>query len=80
MTTEEILESFFETETYTLDKSRVKTELRPERLRGEVLSEDIKVKNKVIVEAGKRVTARHVKLLQESKLGYLPISDEYLYG
>ena len=29
MTTEEILQSFFETETYTLDKSRIKTELRP---------------------------------------------------
>ncbi len=76
MTTEEILQSFFETETYTLDKSRVKTELRPERLRGEVLSEDIKVKNKVIVEAGKRVTARHVKLLREIDEAVLSLLSE----
>ena len=80
MTTEEILQSFFETETYTLDKSRVKTELRPERLRGEVLSEDIKVKNKVIVEAGKRVTARHVKLLRDSGEKEISFSNEYLLG
>ena len=80
MNTEEILQSFFETETYTLDKSRVKTELRPERLRGEVLSEDIKVKNKVIVEAGKRVTARHVKLLRDSGEKEISFSNEYLLG
>ena len=80
MTTEEILQSFFESETYTLDKSRVKTELRPERLRGEVLSEDIKVKNKVIVEAGKRVTARHVKLLRDSGEKEISFSNEYLLG
>ena len=80
MTTEEILQSFFETETYILDKSRVKTELRPERLRGEVLSEDIKVKNKVIVEAGKRVTARHVKLLRDSGEKEISFSNEYLLG
>ena len=80
MTTEEILQSFFETETYTLDKSRVKTELKPERLRGEVLSEDIKVKNKVIVEAGKRVTARHVKLLRDSGEKEISFSNEYLLG
>ena len=80
MTTEEILQSFFETETYTLDKSRIKTELRPERLRGEVLSEEIKVKNKVIVEAGKRVTARHVKLLRDSGEKEIYFSNEYLLG
>ena len=80
MTTEEILQSFFETETYTLDKSRVKTELRPERLRGEVLSEDIKVKSKVIVQAGKRVTARHVKLLRDSGEKEISFSSEYLLG
>ena len=80
MTTEEILQSFFETETYTLDKSRIKTELRPERLRGEVLSEEIKVKNKVIVEAGKRVTARHVKLLRDSGEKEISFSNEYLLG
>ena len=80
MTTEEILQSFFETETYTLDKSRIKTELRPERLRGEVLNEEIKIKNKVIVEAGKRVTARHVKLLRDSGEKEISFSNEYLLG
>ncbi len=54
MGTEEILSEFYEEELFTLDKDSVKVELVPERLRGETLPVDIKVKSKVYVEAGKR--------------------------
>ena len=42
-------------------------ELVPERLRGETLNFDLVVGGKVIVEAGKRITARHVKQLEQAK-------------
>ena len=52
MGTEEILSEFYEEDLFTLDKQTVKLALIPERLRGETLSVDIKVKSKVYVEAG----------------------------
>ena len=34
----------------------------------------------MIVEAGKRITARHVRELQKAKLEELKVADEYLIG
>ena len=39
-------------------------ELVPQRLRGETASFEIKVGDKVIVEEGRRITARHVRELE----------------
>jgi DNA-directed RNA polymerase subunit beta len=80
MGTEEILSEFYEEELFTLDKDSVKVELVPERLRGETLPVDIKVKSKVYVEAGKRITARHIKELTNSKASQISLSDEFLLG
>ena len=80
MGTEEILSEFYEDELFTLDKDAVKVELVPERLRGETLPVDIKVKSKVYVEAGKRITARHIKELTNSKASQISLSDEFLLG
>ena len=38
------------------------------------------VGGKVIVEAGKRITARHVKQLEKAKIKTLEVPDEYLIG
>ena len=80
MGTEEILSEFYEEDSYTLDKDSVKVALVPERLRGETLSVDIKVKSKVYVEAGKRITARHIKELTNSKASEITLSNEFLIG
>ena len=80
MGTEEILSEFYEEELFTLDKDSVKVELVPERLRGETLPVDIKVQSKVYVEAGKRITARHIKELTNSKASQISLSDEFLLG
>ena len=80
MGTEEILSEFYEEDSYTLDKDSVKVALVPERLRGETLSVDIKVKSKVYVEAGKRITARHINELTNSKASEITLSDEFLIG
>ena len=68
MSTQEILSEFYEEDLYTLEKDGVKLALIPERLRGETLSVDIKVKSKVYVPAGRRITARHIKDLSSAKV------------
>ena len=80
MSTEEIISEFYETDTYKIDKDSVKVALVPERLRGETLPVDIKVKSKVYVEAGKRITARHIKELTNSKASEITLSEEFLIG
>jgi DNA-directed RNA polymerase subunit beta len=78
---EEMLNEFFEINTFHIDpKEGVQLELVPERLRGETLDFDLADGDKVIVEAGKRITARHVKQLEASGIAALAVPDAYLVG
>jgi DNA-directed RNA polymerase subunit beta len=78
---EEMLAEFFETNTFHIDpKEGVQLELVPERLRGETLDFDLADGDKVIVEAGRRITARHVKQLEASGIEALAVPDAYLVG
>jgi len=78
---EEMLNSFFEINTFHIDPSEgVQLELVPERLRGETLEFDLADGDKVIVEAGKRITARHVKQLEQAGVAALAVPDSYLVG
>ena len=66
---------------FRFEKTDVLMTLVSERLRGETLGFDIvSSKGEVIVEAGKRITARHVRELQKAKLDELKVADEYLVG
>jgi DNA-directed RNA polymerase subunit beta len=80
METEEIIDTFFETNNVKLTKDGYEMELIPERLRGEVAAFDFKVKNKVIVESGRRITARHVRELEAAGIKSLDVPSEYLVG
>jgi DNA-directed RNA polymerase subunit beta len=81
MENEEILSTFFETSQLTLKKDGAKLELVPERLRGEMAWFDIRSKTgKVLVPNGKRVTARHVRMIEEAGVTALEVPDEYLIG
>ena len=78
---EEMLNEFFEINTFHIDpKEGVQLSLVAERLRGETLDFDLADDDKVIVEAGKRITARHVKQLEESGIAALAVPDSYLVG
>ncbi|MBS0217545.1 MAG: DNA-directed RNA polymerase subunit beta [Proteobacteria bacterium] len=78
---EEMLNEFFEINTFHIEPSEgVQLELVPERLRGETLEFDLADGDKVIVEAGKRITARHVKQLEASGIAALAVPDSYLIG
>ena len=53
----------------------------PSRLRGDIATFDIKdKKGSVIVEEGRRITARHIKQLEKAGLTELEVPTEYLYG
>src|SRR5210317_135119 len=81
MNNEEILDTFFETSKVSLLKDGAKLELIPERLRGESALVDISdKKGEVIVATGKRITARHVRLLEEAGMKRLDVPREYLIG
>ena len=80
-TTQEILEMFFTNDTFNLSKKEISVKLVPSRLRGEQLSFDItKKRGGVIVEAGRRITARHIRQIEEAKLDSIVTPAEYLAG
>ncbi len=80
MNEEEILSTFFDTNTFHLSEEEVALHLVPQRLRGETATFEIRIGEKVVVEEGRRITARHVRQLEEAKVTRLRVPREYLYG
>ena len=78
---EEILNVFFDTSVFSVKKDQFSLALDPERLRGEIAAFEIKGKqNKVVVEKGRRITARHIRQLEKDKISSLQVPREYLIG
>ncbi len=78
---QQILDMFFETSTVNFSKDSIKLKLIPERLRGETLSFPITgARGKVIVETGRRVTARHIREMDKAGVKHIEVPDEYLLG
>jgi DNA-directed RNA polymerase subunit beta len=81
---QEILEMFYENNKFKISKAKEPTislKLVPARLRGEVLSFPVKdKKGKQIVEEGRRITSRHIRLMETAKLTELKVSHDYLVG
>ena len=76
----EILDTFFEKNTFFVSKDSVSLELVPARLRGETSSFEIRIGDRVIVEEGRRITARHVRQLEEAGVKRLAVPRDYTYG
>ena len=80
-TPEQILAGFFEFDTFLLGKKGIQFEVVPERLRGEIARFDLVGKgNKVIVAAGKRITVRHIREIQEAGIDKLAVGEDFLVG
>ncbi|MGQ9660307.1 MAG: DNA-directed RNA polymerase subunit beta [Thermochromatium sp.] len=77
---EEILSRFYDTDTFRIQGGTITLDLVPERLRGETVSFDIKIGDEVLVEAGRRVTARHIRELQKAGVERLEVPVDFLYG
>ena len=78
---EEILDLFFDKNVFHVKKDGLSMDLVPERMRGESATFDIVDRNRnVIVEAGRRITARHVRMLERSRLKRLDVPRDYVVG
>ncbi|MFW0094987.1 MAG: DNA-directed RNA polymerase subunit beta, partial [Coxiella endosymbiont of Haemaphysalis qinghaiensis] len=78
---EQILNVFYERNTFRLNKENITLELVPRRLRGELAAVTIKDKDKkMIVEFNRRISARHIRLIEKAEISELELPDEYLYG
>ena len=77
---EEMLDIFFETDDVYLSGKDIRIGLIPERLRGETVNFDVKLGRKLIVEEGRRITAKHVREMKKSTVKVLVVPAEYLLG
>ncbi|WP_292993661.1 DNA-directed RNA polymerase subunit beta [Nitrosomonas sp.] len=80
-TSEQILKEFFIFDCFCFSDKGIQFELVPERMRGEVASFDILAKGKkVIVQKDKRITAKHIREMQEAKIDQLEVPEDFLLG
>ena len=78
---EEILEMFYEATTFQLNDENLATmTLVPKRLQGDMAAFDIMAGDKVLVDRGRRITARHIRQLEDAGVEFLAVPDEYLVG
>jgi DNA-directed RNA polymerase subunit beta len=80
MNESEILDTFFEKNAFFISKDETSLELVPQRLRGETASFEIRIGEKVVVEEGRRITARHVRELEQAGVKKLAVPRDYVYG
>lgn len=82
---QDILGLFYDINLFHIDKNgnynQITLDLIPERLRNETALFDIKLPDgTVIVETGRRVTARHIREMEAAKMTSLQVPKEYLIG
>ena len=78
-TAEDILNLFFDKDVFHVKKDGFSWDLVPERLRGDVATFDIRDRDgSLVVEEGRRVTARHVRLLEKSGRNRLDVPREHV--
>ena len=79
--TQDILDLFFERIEFKIKKDSLVMSLVPDRLRGETAGYDIKdAEGSLLVEAGRRITARHIKQLEKTNTTELEVPVDYIVG
>ena len=77
---QEILDRFFTTNLFHIKKANISLELIPERLRGEIAAFEIKKGKKTFVQKDQRITARHIREMEQADMKQLEVPPEYLVG
>ena len=78
---EAILAHFFVNDNFRLMEAGAQLELVPDRMRGEVARFDITDKTgAVVVEKDKRITARHLRQLEQTGTTHLSVPEDLLIG
>ena len=81
MSPEQILEQFFVNDSFRLMESGAQMKFVASRLKGEVARFDIvDVTGKVVISKDKRVTARHVRDLEQSGTTHINVPEDFLLG
>lgn len=77
---EEMIKIFYETNKFVFESGKCKFHIIPERLRGEIAAFDIKNNDQVLVEEGRRITAKHIREMNKAKLSEVEVPRDYLIG
>ena len=78
---EDILAMFFENDRITLRRDQSTLELVSARLLGQQLDFDIPdADGKTLIEAGRRITARHIRQLEKAEVQQMQVPDSYVIG
>ncbi len=81
LTPEQILARFYDFDQFKISQKTVTWMITPSRLQGETAAFDILDGNgKVICAKDKRITARHVRLMNEAGVKDIAVPDEFLFG
>ena len=82
MANQEILETFYESETYSVTPQGFSLKINSRRLMGRISPVEIKDKDgkDTIVEKGQRITARHIRLIDSNKIKTISLDSEGLNG
>jgi DNA-directed RNA polymerase subunit beta len=80
--TESILAEFFESTVCHIKSGDIHIDLIPSRLRGEMASFNILLPStgEVLVEDGRRITSRHIKVMEQENMKDLVVPRDYLVG
>ncbi len=77
---EDMINIFFETNKFTLSAQKCLFHIIPERMRGEIAAFDIKHNDQILVEEGRRITAKHIREMNKVGLSEVEVPMEYLSG
>jgi len=77
---EDMINIFFETNKFTLSAEKCLFHIIPDRMRGEIAAFDIKHNDQVLIEEGRRITAKHIREMNKIGLSEIEVPMEYLSG
>ncbi|MGR9073482.1 MAG: DNA-directed RNA polymerase subunit beta [Gammaproteobacteria bacterium] len=77
---EEMIRIFYDTNSFKLSPEKILFNLIPERLRGDIAIFEIRDGDTVLVEEGRRITAKHIRQMEKAGLKEIEAPREYLYG
>ncbi|MDO5089943.1 MAG: DNA-directed RNA polymerase subunit beta [Cardiobacteriaceae bacterium] len=77
---EQMLDMFFDTQTFKISRGKIELVFDPAVYKGQIAPFDFVANQEVLVEMGKRVTSRHVRLLEESGVNRQVVPESYLVG
>src|SRR3990167_8040292 len=80
LSVDEILATFFENNIFDIQNGKFILHLVSERLGGKIASFEVKKAGKVIVEKGRRITARHIAQLEKANIKTLEVPADYIFG